>query len=77
MNELKKRTKVPNNRKKYWFPNMLLFYLLRLNVCRDKNLWIFGSWEGNRYDDNSRHLFEYIREMHPDIRAVWLANCEI
>ena len=55
---------------------MLLFYLLRLNVCRDKNLWIFGSWEGNRYDDNSRHLFEYIREMHPDIRAVWLANCE-
>ncbi len=76
MNELKKRTKVPNNRKKYWFPNMLLFYLLRLNVCRDKNLWIFGSWEGNRYDDNSRHLFEYIREMHPDIRAVWLANCE-
>lgn len=25
---------------------------------RDKNLWLFGAWEGNLYRDNSRYLFE-------------------
>ena len=75
---LKKKYFRPNIRGRYWLINMLKFYSLKIitRTTRDKSLWIFGCWEGNRYDDNSRYLFEYINKNHPDIRAVWLTNRE-
>lgn len=41
---------------------------------RDPNLWIFGSWVGNSYSDNSRNVYEYVLENCPQIKAVWLTN---
>ena len=43
---------------------------------RDKHLWVFGAWDGIRYSDNSRALYEYLIENHPEIRAVWMTRSE-
>jgi CDP-glycerol glycerophosphotransferase (TagB/SpsB family) len=39
-----------------------------------KNLWIFGAWNGHRFSDNSRYLYEYVVQNHPEIDAVWLTR---
>lgn len=64
------------NPKKYLWPlNAITFNFYRLIPNRDKKLWIFGAWEGWKYDDNSRALFEYVNEKYgKDIRCVWLTN---
>lgn len=62
--------------KKFLWPiNALLFNLCKLYPYRDKRLWVFGAIRGEKYDDNSRYLFEYVNE-HADgkIRAVWLSS---
>lgn len=42
-------------------------------VPKDKNLWIFGSWFGLRYSDNTRYMYEYL--MNSDaVRAVWITK---
>ncbi len=60
-------------RRKYWFANALLFILLKLNFLRKDNIWIYGSWAGSRYDDNSRYLFEYMNREHPQTISIWLS----
>lgn len=58
-----------------WPLAFLLFNISRLSPFRQKRLWLFGAWEGMKYDDNSKYLFEYICEKHSnDIKAVWLTN---
>lgn len=40
---------------------------------RDKHIWIFGAWFGNKYGDNSKYLFMQAAKRE-DIRAVWVSN---
>lgn len=56
----------------YWLMNIFLkvTYLQK----RDENLWIFGAWNGKKYSDNSKFLFEYVQENHPEIKAVWITK---
>lgn len=49
-------------------------YWLSYFVARSHNIWVFGSWEGLRYADNSRYVFEYVCEKEPDIRPIWLSR---
>ena len=42
--------------------------------ARDKSLWTFGAWDGLRYSDNSRALYEYTLANCPDIKAVWMTK---
>ncbi|MGD9488985.1 MAG: CDP-glycerol glycerophosphotransferase family protein [Calditrichaceae bacterium] len=65
----------------YFFGKKITVYLLLLFpywfgffVPRNKNLWIFGAWFGERYSDNSRYVFEYINKNEPSIKAVWLSR---
>lgn len=55
-----------------------LFHLLswhkQKKIKRDPRLWIFGSWVGNSYSDNSRNVYEYVLQHCHDIKAVWLTN---
>jgi len=51
-----------------------LVYLISHLVPKDKNLWVFGAWFGEKYADNSKYLFEYVNENHPEIRTVWLTR---
>ncbi|MDE5898142.1 MAG: CDP-glycerol glycerophosphotransferase family protein, partial [Treponemataceae bacterium] len=50
-----------------------LYYLIGV-LPRSRSLWIFCSWFGQRYSDNSRLLFEYVNQHCPDVRAVWLSK---
>jgi CDP-glycerol glycerophosphotransferase (TagB/SpsB family) len=60
---------------KYHYINMIIsVFVLILKPFRDKRLWVFGCWDGNRYDDNARYFFEYINQYHPDIRTVWITR---
>lgn len=56
-----------------FFPH-LLFYSLTFFVKKDKNLWLFGAWRGQKYSDNSKYLFEWILKYHPEIHAVWMTT---
>src|SRR5690554_6484305 len=47
---------------------------ISLLIPKSKNIWIFGSWFGKSYSDNSRWLFEYLNKNHPEIRIIWLTN---
>ncbi len=55
--------------------NIIVFNLCRLWPFRKKSLWIFGARGGDKYDDNSKYLFEYVQSQHSDIiQAVWLTK---
>ena len=41
---------------------------------REKNLWVFGEWFGNRCCDNSLYLANHVAQNHPEIQAVWIAR---
>ena len=63
-------------RNKKWFINAIINIPMRIfsPIFREKELWVFGSWLGQRFDDNSRYLFEYINKFHPEIEAVWISK---
>lgn len=50
-----------------------LWILLAL-VPKDRARWVFGAWNGRRYADNARYIFEEVCQNHPDIRPVWIAK---
>lgn len=41
---------------------------------RNKKIWIFGDRFGNRYDDNSKFLYEYVVNNEKHIKAVWITD---
>ena len=45
-------------------------------IPRSKRIWIFGSWYGEKYSDNSKYLFEYISANSNEIKAIWLTKSE-
>ena len=55
-----------------WFINVSLKVLVFRK--RNNNIWLFGSWGGENYSDNSKYLFEYISENYPNINAVWITK---
>lgn len=66
-----------SHRKKSWPANALLYNISKLWYRRDPRLWVFGTHEGMKYDDNARYLFEHVNREHgQEIRCVWLAANE-
>lgn len=66
-----------SHRKKSLPANALLFNFSRLWYRRDPRLWVFGTHEGTKYDDNARYLFEHVNREHgQEIHCVWLAANE-
>ena len=55
--------------------NIVIFNLCKMWPFRNHKIWIFGASKGNKYEDNSRYMFEYVCN-HPEneIHAVWLCN---
>ena len=52
----------------------LLLYLISYLIPKDDKIWIFGSWGGKRYADETKYLFEYVVKNHTDIKAIWLTR---
>jgi CDP-glycerol glycerophosphotransferase len=50
------------------------FWWFQLLIPRNKNLWIFGGWFGEKYSDNAKVLFEYVKTNNPEIKALWLTR---
>lgn len=53
---------------------LVLAYCISYMIPRSKNIWIFGSWAGQKFADNSKYLFLYTVRNHPEIRAIWLTH---
>jgi len=53
--------------------NLPLYYISYL-LPKNKNVWIFGSWFGEKYADNSKALFEFVNKHDKEILAVWLTQ---
>jgi CDP-glycerol glycerophosphotransferase len=52
----------------------LPIWWLQLLIPRNGNIWVFGSWYGRRYSDNSKFLYKYVKENHPEIKPIWLTR---
>jgi len=61
-------------RKALFYSMMDIVWLISGLVPKDKNLWVFGSWFGNKFADNSKYLFLSVKKYHPEIRPVWLSR---
>ncbi|MBN1968728.1 MAG: CDP-glycerol glycerophosphotransferase family protein, partial [Candidatus Delongbacteria bacterium] len=48
-------------------------YLLSYLIPRKKNVWVFGSWFGQNYSDNSKYFFEYVNQF-TSIKAIWISQ---
>ena len=52
----------------------LPFWWLQRLIPRDKNIFVFGSWNGEKYSDNSKALFEYILMNENEIKPYWITK---
>lgn len=52
-----------------------VWYIIRL-IPRDENVWVFGSWFGDRFSDNPRALYEFSLNQpnNENLKFVWLTN---
>jgi CDP-glycerol glycerophosphotransferase len=39
-----------------------------------REVWVFGSFSGKRFCDNSKYFYLYVLQNHPEIRAIWLTK---
>ena len=65
MNNLKKIIK-------YLYEDIL--YFISKIFPKDKNLWLFGAWFGNSFNDNSKYMYLYVLKNHPEIKAYWITK---
>lgn len=49
-------------------------YILSFFSKRDKKLWVFGAWLGEKYSDNAKYVFEFVNKNYKDIRCIWLTK---
>ena len=47
-------------------------FLLSFFWIKNDNIWVYGSWYGKLYKDNSKQLFEDAYVMAPDINHIWI-----
>ncbi len=52
----------------------LPLWIVQRIVPRNKNIWVFGAWYGQKFSDNSHYLYQYVRAHHPHIKAIWLSR---
>jgi CDP-glycerol glycerophosphotransferase (TagB/SpsB family) len=48
--------------------------LCRFFIFRNKKWWIFGSRFGRHYNENSKHLFEYVNRTSTQGRPIWMTR---
>ena len=53
--------------------NLPLYYI-SFFIPKNKNIWVFGAWFGEKYADNSKALFEFVNNNDKEIFAVWLTE---
>ena len=64
---------------KYLYLFYRLIYFLFVNVLaivvpKKNNLWLIGSWQGNRFSSSSKYLFLYLLKNKPEISVFWITK---
>lgn len=68
---------VNDRRAQNWWKNAIKYRWMKLFPGgRDNHLWLFSAWEGEKYADNSKYLFEYMLSAHPEIQCIWQTRSE-
>lgn len=50
-------------------------YFVSFLIPRKKDIWVFGSWSGKRFGDNSKYLFLYVANNHKtEIKSIWISK---
>lgn len=52
----------------------LFYYWTNTRVKKDQNLWVFSGFNKTNYMDNTKYLYEFVLEHHPEIQAVWITR---
>jgi CDP-glycerol glycerophosphotransferase (TagB/SpsB family) len=55
--------------------NLPLYYI-SFFIPKNKNIWVFGAWFGEKYADNSKALFEFVNRHDKEILTVWLTQSQ-
>ena len=50
------------------------FGLLSYIFPRNSEVWVFGSWYGEVFGDNSKYLYLYASQQNDEVRAIWLSK---
>lgn len=55
-----------------------LFFLpiwyMQLLIPRNKKIWIFGAWYGEKFSDNSKYFYNYVKNNNSDVHPIWLTR---
>jgi len=52
-----------------------LIFLISLVLPKNKKLWVYGAWFGERYADNSKALFEFSNSVEDNgIKHIWICK---
>ena len=59
-----------------WVINLIRFCKQRYFSYnqRERKIWAFSAWEGNKYADNTRYFYEYVKNKNKNINCVWFTN---
>ncbi len=51
-------------------------FLYWKNTFKKKNcnLWVFSGFNQTNYMDNTKYLYEYVLDNHPEIKAIWITK---
>ena len=61
----------------YFFIAWFIFFPLKIFVTRSKKKIVIGGWFGNLYIDNSKYLFEYMKENLDGYRIIYIAKTNV
>ena len=51
------------------------FYVLGNIIPKNKEVWVFSAWFGQKYNDNPKAFFEYVNKHHcQKIKTVWISK---
>ncbi len=53
---------------------ILIVYFLSGFAPRRRDRLVFGTWEGKKFCDNAKYLFQHVAANCPELRAVWLSR---
>ena len=58
----------------FWILNIIL--MIVVIIPKNKRIWIFGAWEGEKYSDNSRYFYEYLikNNLDKNLKMIWITN---
>ena len=55
-------------------PFFIIFcHIISYIIPKNRNMWCFGAWFGNKYADNSKYLYEAMKE-DDEINCYWITN---